>query len=211
MVGRAWNPLPTLWWQDRLRAGQTALAAQVERLATPPDLAPSPRPGRVIVTGYWTGDRMTTLALLEHGFLLQPDRTPAPCRGIAESFTRNQVDVVQIRTHVPFVWRRSEVLTWEQLGVPCVNSAGSVPDHVLLVNSGPLKELAATPDDPDPVFSAARGGPPPLAPRLVSILTGISIAELPVGDVSAAIGHPLPPEDQRAALDTLAERAELLH
>ena len=215
VVGRAWNPLPTLWWQDRLRAGQTALAAQVERLAATPDPAANPIPDRVIVTGYWTGDRITTLALLEHGFLLQPDRTRAQCRGIAENSTRNAVDVMQIRTHVPFVWRRSEVLTWEQLGVPCLKSAGStppgsVPDRVLLVNSGPLKELAATPDDPDLVFSAAQGRPPPLAPRLASLLTGISIASLPVGDVSAAIGHPLPPEDQRAALDTLAQRAELL-
>ena len=219
VVGRAWNPLPTLWWQERLRAGQRALAAQVERLAATPDPAPSPVPGRmpsrVIVTGYWTGDRLATLALLEHGFVPQPDRTTASCRGIAESFSRNSVNLLQIRTHVPFVWRRSEVLTWEQVGLPCIDSAGSAPpgsasNRVLLVNSGPLKGLAAALDDPDLVFSAAHGRPPPLAPRLVSLLTGISIADLPVGDVSAAIGNPLPPEDQRAALDMLAQRAKLL-
>lgn len=219
VIGRAWNPLPTLWWQDRLRAGQAALAAQIERLAATPDPARSPVPdrvpSRVIVTGYWTGDRMTTLTLLEQGFILRPDRTTAPCRGIAESFSRNSVNLMQIRTHVPFVWRRSEVLTWEQVGMPCLDSGGSPPPgsprrRVLLVNSAPLKGLTAALDDPDVVFSAALGRPPPLAPRLASQLTGISIADLPVGDVAAAIGNPLPLEDQRVALETLAQRAELL-
>ncbi len=202
VVGRAWNPLATLWWQGRLRAGQAALEAQVERLAATPD--------PVVVTGYWTADRMTALALLEHGFTLQPDTAPGPCRGIAEMFGRGPATLMQIRTHVPFVWRRSEVLTWDQVGVPCLDAARSAQRRVLLVDSGPLTELAAAPDGPGLVFSAAQGGPPPLAPKLASLLTGLSIADLPAGDVSAAIGHPLPPEGQRAAMSTLAERAELL-
>jgi len=209
VVGRAWNPLPTLWWQGRLRAGQAALEAQVERLAVTPD--------PVVVTGYWNADRMTALALLEHGFTLQPDTAPESCRGIAEMFSRGPVAgpvagsiaLTQIRTHVPLVLRRSEVLTWDQVGMPCLG-AGSAPRRVLLVDSGPLTELAASPYGPGLVFSAAQSGPPPLAPKLALLLTGLSIADLPAGDVSAAIGHPLPPEGQRAAMSALAERAELL-
>ncbi len=202
VVGRAWNPLPTLWWQDRLRAGQTALEAQIERLAATPD--------PVIVTGYWTADRVAALLLLEHGFALRPDKTPAPCRGIAETFSRGPVALMQIRTHIPFIWRRSELLTWEQVGLPCLGTDGDARRRVLLVNSAPLSDLAAAPDDPNLVFSAAHSRSPPLAPRAVSLLTGLSVAYLPVSEVSAAIGNPLPPEDQRAAMNTIAERAQLL-
>ncbi len=202
VVGRAWNPLPTLWWQDRLRAGQAAVDAQIERIAAMPD--------PVIVTGYWTGDRIAALSLMEHGFTLQPGKASEPCRSIAETFSRGSVVLTQIRTHIPFIQLHNELLTWEQVGLPCVNTAGAVNRPVLLIDSASLKELDTRLDDPGLVFSAAQGSLPPFAPKLVSLLIGLSVAYLPVNDVSAAIGQPLTPENRRAALNALAARADLL-
>lgn len=202
VVGRAWNPLPTLWWQDRLRAGQAAVDAQIERIAAMPD--------PVIVTGYWTGDRIAALSLMEHGFTLQPGKASEPCRSIAETFSRGSVVLTQIRTHIPFIQLHNELLTWEQVGLPCMNTAGAVNRPVLLIDSASLKELDTRLDDPGLVFSAAQGSLPPFAPKLVSLLIGLSVAYLPVNDVSAAIGQPLTPENRRAALNALAARADLL-
>ncbi len=94
--------------------------------------------------------------------------------------------------------------------MPCVNTAGAVNRPVLLIDSASLKELDTRLDDPGLVFSAAQGSLPPFAPKLVSLLIGLSVAYLPVNDVSAAIGQPLTPENRRAALNALAARADLL-
>ena len=201
MLGRAWNPWPSLWWQDRVRAGQAAAQVQIERVITTPD--------PVIVTGYWTADRLVTLSLLERDFILQPE-TPGPCRGIAETFRRGSVVVLQIRTHVPFVPDHSELLTWQQAGLACLRAARPATGRVLLVNSGALDSPAAAFDAPGVVFSPSHDGPPPLAPHLVSVLSGYSVAELAVDQVAAGLDAPLTAEQRQAATDTLARRAELL-
>lgn len=202
VLGRAWNPWPTLWWQDRLRAGQAAVEAGIERVAAAPD--------PVIVTGFWTGDRITALMLLERGFSPSPDAAPETCRGIAETWTRGPAALLLIRTHVPFVLRRSELVTWQEAGLPCLRAARPGADAVLLVNSGALDGPTATFDAPGVVFSAAKGGPPPLAPRMATVLPSVSVAVLPVDGVSAALDAPLTPEERQAVLDTLAKRSELL-
>lgn len=209
VLGRAWNPLPTLWWQDRLRAGQAAVEAGIERVAAMPD--------PVIVTGFWTGDRLTALMLLEHGFSLLPGEAPEACRGIAETWVRGPgagvrgpAAVLLVRTHVPFVLHRSELVTWQDAGLACVRAARPGAGQVLLVNSGALDGLTATFDAPGVVFSAARGGPPPLVPRMASVLPSVSVAVLLVDGVSAALETVLTAEERQAALETLANRSDLL-
>jgi len=202
ILGRAWNPLPVLWWQGRLRAGQAALETQIERIAATPD--------PVIVTGYWNGDCLTTLLLLEHGFALQPDRTPEPCRGIAETLVRGPIVLTQIRTHIPFLFHASEPITWEKAGMPCLRAAAPTARRVLFVGSGMLDSPTVRLDGPGVIFSSAHDQSPPLIPRLVSVLGGMSVAELPIENVSAVLGERLTPEDRQAAVDALARRADLL-
>ena len=201
VLGRGWNPLPTLWWQARLRDGQAAVAAGIERAAAWPD--------PVIVTGYWTGDRLAALMLLEHGFAAAPGGVPDACRGIAENWVRGSANVLLIRTHIPFL-HQSEGLTWQEAGLPCAQAARPGAGQVLVVNSGPLDRPAAAPDAPGAVFAAAAGRPPPLVPRMASLLAGVSVAVLPLGRVSAALDLPQTPEEQQAAAAAITNRSSLL-
>lgn len=201
VLGRAWNPVPTLWWQSRLRDGQAALAAGIERVAVLPD--------PVIVTGYWTGDRLAALSLLEHGFAAVPGRVPEACRGIAEAWVRGPSAVLLVRTHIPFL-RQSEQVTWQDVGMTCVQAARPQAGPVLVVNSGPLDEPAAAPDAPGLAFSAAQGGPPPLVPGMASLLSGLSVALLPLGSVSATLEAPQTPEERQAAIAAITSRSTLL-
>lgn len=202
VLGRAWNPLSTLWWQGRLRAGQAAVETEIERVAASPD--------PIIVTGYWTGDRLTALMLLEHGFAISAGNLPEACRGIAETWVRGPTRLLQVRTHIPLFRLQNESTTWNQAGLPCVRAAGPGRTHVLIVNAGSMDGHAAKFDAPGVVFSAAQGRPPPLAPRMVSVLPGVSLAVLPVAGVSASLEAPATPEDRQAALDALARRADAL-
>lgn len=201
VVGRAWNPYPTLWWQGRLRDGQAAAAAGIERVAALPD--------PVIVTGYWTADRLTALSLLEQGFAAAPDAVPEACRGIAESWVRGPAAVLLVRTHIPFL-HQNEGMTWQAMGLPCVQAARPGADRVLLVNSGPLDGPAAAPSAPGTVFSAAQDGPPPLAPRMASLLVGVSVAMLPLGGVGAALDTLLTSEERQSAAAAITNRSSLL-
>lgn len=201
VLGRAWNPVPTLWWQARLREGRAAVAAGIERVAALPD--------PVIVTGYWTGDRLAALSLLEQGFTASPGRVPEACRGIAESWVRGPSAVLLVRTHIPFL-RQSEWMTWQDVGLPCVRAARPHAGPVLVVDSGPLNGLTAAPDAPGLAFSAAQGGPPPLVPGMASLLSGLSVALLPLGGVSAALEAPQTPEERQAAITAITSRSTLL-
>jgi hypothetical protein len=201
LLGRAWNPLPTLWWQGRLREGQAAVAAGIERAAALPD--------PVIVTGYWTGDRLTALSLLEQGFAASPGGVPEACRGIAETWVRGPAAVLLVRTHIPFL-HQNEGVTWQAVGLPCVQAARPHADYVLIVNSGLLDGPAAAPDAPGAVFSAAQSAPPPLVPRMASVLAGISIATLPLDNVSAALDTPQNAEERQAAAAAITNRSSLL-
>ena len=202
LVGRAWNPLPTLWWQGRLRAGQAVVEAQIERIAATPD--------PVIVTGYWNADRLVTMLLLEHGFTSKPSRTPEPCRSIAETLVRGPVVLTQIRTHIPFIREQSERVTWELAGLPCLRAIQPVARPVLLVDSvvlsGPVARLAG----PEILFSGAHGPAAPLAPQFGPMLTGLVVASLPVDGVAALLKAAATPEDRQAAIGTVARRAALL-
>ncbi len=202
VVGRAWNPLAALWWQSRLNAGQAALETAIERVAT------SPNP--VLVTGGWNGDRLATLLLLEHGFALQPALTPPACRNIAEILVRGQTVLLQIRTHIPFLPHKNERLTWEEAGLPCLRQARPATTQVLFLGSATFDVLSVMLDGLGVAFSAAHGPRPPLAPRLLAVLTGLSVADVPVDAVAAALDAPVPPEERAADLDTLARRADLL-
>jgi hypothetical protein len=201
VLGRGWNPVPTLWWQNRLRDGQAAVIAGIERAAA--------LPHSVIVTGSWTGDRLTALMLLEHGFTASPGGMPEACRGIAERWVRGPADVLLIRTHIPFL-HHSEGMTWQVVGLPCVQAARPDADQVLVVNAGLLDGAAAAPDAPGAVFAAAGGGPPPLVPGMASMLAGVSTAVLPLGGVSAALNMPHSPEEQQAAAAAITNRSRLL-
>lgn len=201
VLGRGWNPLPTLWWQARLRDGQAAVAEGVERAAAWPD--------PVVVTGYWTGDRLTALVLLEHGFAAAPDRVPEACRGIAETWVRGPAAVLLIRTHIPFL-HQSEGMTWQDVGLPCAQAARPGAGPVLVVNSGGLDSPAAAPGAPGAVFAAGGGGPPPLAPRTASVLAGVSVAVLPLDRVSSALDVPQTSEDRKAAAAAITNRSSLL-
>lgn len=201
VLGRAWNPVPTLWWQGRLREGRAAVAAGIERVATLPD--------PVIVTGYWTGDRLAALSLLEQGFAASPGRVPEACRGIAETWVRGPSAVLLVRTHIPFL-HQSEWMTWQDVGLPCVQGARPHAGPVLVVNSGPLNGLTTAPDAPGLAFSAAQGGPPPLVPGMASLLSGLSVALLPLGSVSAALEAPQTPEERQAAIAAITSRSTLL-
>ncbi len=200
-LGRVWNPFLTLWWQGRLRDGQAAVAEGIERVAA--------RPDPVIVTGYWTGDRLAALSLLEQGFAAAPDGVPEACRGIAERWVRGPAAVLLVRTHIPFL-HQSEGMTWQAVGLPCVQAARPGADRVLIVNSGPLDGPAAAPGAPGAVFSAAQGGPPPLAPRMASLLVGVSVAMLPLGGVSAALDTSPTPEERQSATAAITNRSSLL-
>lgn len=206
IVGRAWNPLPTLWWQRQLRAGQKAIAQQVEAVAL--------RPNPVIVTGYWTADRLTTLALLEDGFLLRPDLTKPECRGVAETFVRGPTVLVQIRTHIPFVWHHNQRYTWEQVGVQCLHAADPAARTVTLMHGGLLDEPIPSGDDVHNLFRAGADMRPPLAPQLASMLTGIVITEAPVDDIASALdvaaSGPMTAEEMAAVSASHADRAKLL-
>ena len=81
---------------------------------------------------------------------------------------------------------------------------------MLVVNSGPLNESAAAPDAPGLAFSAAQGGPPPLVPGMASLLSGLSVALLPFGSVSAALEAPQTPEERQAAIAAITSRSTLL-
>ena len=201
VLGRAWNPLPTLWWQTRLRNGQAAVAEGIERAAA--------RPGPVIVTGYWTGDRLTAALLMEHGFAAAPDGVPDACRGVAENWVRGGTAVLLIRTHIPFL-HQSEGMTWQDAGLPCAQAARPAAGQVLVVNSGQLDRPAAAPDAPGAVFSAAGDRPPPLVPGMASVLPSVSVAVLPLGRVSAALDVPQTPEDRQAAAAAITNRSSLL-
>ena len=201
VLGRGWNPVPTLWWQNRLRDGQAAVVAGIEREAALPD--------PVIVTGSWTGDRLTALMLLEHGFAASPGGMPEACQGIAERWDRGPVSVLLIRTHIPFL-HHSEGMTWQVVGLPCAQAARPDADQVLVVNAGLLDGRAAAPDAPGAVFAAAGGGPPPLVPGMASMLPGVSVAVLPLSRVSAALDMPHTPEEQQAATAAITNRSSLL-
>ena len=201
VLGRVWNPLPTLWWQTRLRDGEAAVAKGIERAAAWPD--------PVIVTGYWTGDRLTAALLMEHGFAASPDGVPEACRGIAENWNRGPAAVLLVRTHIPFL-HQSEGMTWQEAGLPCVQAARPGAGQVLVVNSGVLDRPAAAPDAPGAVFSAAGDRPPPLVPGMASLLAGVSVAVLPLNSVSAALDVPQRPEDRQAAAAAITNRSSLL-
>lgn len=201
VLGRAWNPVPTLWWQGRLRDGQAALAAGIERVAALPD--------PVIVTGYWTADRLAALSLLEQGFAAAPGEVPEACRGIAETWVRGPSAVLLVRTHIPFL-HQSEQVTWQDVGLRCVRATRPQAGPVLVVNSGPLDEPMVALDAPGLVFSAAQGGPPPLVPGMASLLSGISVALLPPDSVSAALAAPRTPAERQAAIRAITSRSTLL-
>ncbi len=201
VLGRGWNPLPTLWWQTRLRDGQAAVAEGIERAAAWPD--------PVIVTGYWTGDRLTALTLLEHGFAAAPDGVPEACRGIAENWVRGSTAMLLIRSHIPFL-HQSEGMTWQGAGLPCAQAARPGAGQVLVVNSGPLDRPAAAPDAPGAVFAAARGGPPPLVPGTASMLPSVSVAVLSLDRVSATLDVPQTPGERQAAAAAITNRSSLL-
>ena len=203
VVGRAWNPVAALWWERRLNAGQAALEAGIERVAT------SPNP--VLVTGYWNGDRLATLLLLEHGFSLQPALTPPACRSIAETLVRGQTVLLQIRTHIPFLPHQNERLTWEEAGLPCLRQARPATTQVLFLGSATtFNAPSVTLDGPGVAFSVAHDRRPPLAAGLLAVLPGLSVADVPVDAVAAALDAPVPPEERAMALDVLARRADLL-
>lgn len=201
VLGRAWNPLPTLWWQGRLRDGQAAVAAGVGRVVALPD--------PVIVTGYWTGDRLTALSLLEQGFSASPGEVPEACWGIAETWVRGPTAVLLVRTHIPFLSQNEEV-TWQAVGLPCVQAARPHAGPVLVVNSGLLNGPAAALDGPGVMFAAARDGPPPLVSGMALLLSGVSVAMLPLGGVSAALEAPQTLEERQAALAAITNRSSLL-
>jgi len=203
IIGRAWNPLPTLWWQARLHAGQAAIESEIERAAALHD--------PVIVTGFWNADRLVTLMLLEHGFIEIPDRTPKACRKVAETFVRGSARIVQIRAHVPFLRHHSELLTWEHDGVSCLHAMDMRIARLPFIGAGTLDSPAVKLLGPGVLFSSASDSPPPFASRLVSALGGISVAELSAAGVSSALREPpLTPEDRRAIENALAQRANLL-
>ena len=201
VLGRGWNPLPTLWWQSRLRDGHAAVAEGIERAAAWPD--------PLVVTGYWTGDRLTASLLLEHGFAAAPDGVPDACRGIAEAWVRGSATVLLVRTHIPFL-HQNEGLTWQEVGLPCAQAARPGAAQALVVNSGPLDRAAAAPDAPGAVFSAAGDGSPPLVPGMASMLAGVSVAVLPLSRVSAALDLPQTLESRQAATAAITNRSSLL-
>lgn len=199
VVGRAWNPLAALWWQRNLNAEQAAVGRELESLTASTD--------PVVVTTGWTGDRLTTLLLLERGFTLQTSRTPTACRGIAETLVRDQTVLLHIRTHIPFFAHRNEHLVWEEAGLPCLKAAQPQVKQVLVVGSGPIDSPTVTErGSADP----ANNQPPPLAPRLRSILDRVTVSELFVGDVAGTVSAPERIEAQYLALQAFENRAALL-
>lgn len=199
VIGRAWNPLAVLWWQHDLNVAQAAVEHELDKVAVLSD--------PVVVTTGWTADRLTTLSLLQRGFTLQPALIPAACRGIAEMLVRGQTNLLHIRVHIPFFAHTNENVVWAEVGLPCLNAARPQVRQVVVVRSGTYASLAAT--------SPSSAGPanlqlPPLATRLESVLSGVTVSNLAVGDVAGTMAQPETVQARELALHVLENREALL-
>lgn len=199
IIGRAWNPLAVLWWQRNLNTAQAAVEHGLDNAALSSD--------PVVVTTGWTADRLTTLSLLQRGFTLQPSQTPAACRGLAETLVRDQTSLLHIRTHIPFFAHTNENVVWAEDGMPCLTAARPHIRQVLVVRSGSYAGLAATAPGSAGV---AQFEPPPLANRLESVLSGVTVSNLAIGDVAGTMTPPETIEARTLALQVLNNREALL-
>ena len=136
-VGRFWSPVLGMWWNRTLQDGEGVMAAALESEAAASTASPASGPG-VVVSTYWTPDRMIDLTLRGQGFTPVPQggdqsMLPTACREIGELFVRGRERVLHLRLHIPMLPTQHEPVTWRILGEPCLQAFGIRPDDKLLV------------------------------------------------------------------------------
>ncbi len=136
-VGRFWSPVLGMWWDRTLQDGEGAIASALEAAAAASAASPSGNPG-IVVSTYWTPDRMVDLILRGHGFIPVPqaasaDTLPSSCHEIGELFERGPERMLHLRPHIPMLPTQHEPVTWRALGEPCLRALGVPPQEKLLV------------------------------------------------------------------------------
>ena len=138
-IGRFWSPVLAEWWTDTLSDGEASATEALEKVATS-----TARPGAsigLVISTYWTPDRMVDLVLQEHGFQAARAGSPAACTDIGEVFTRGPERLVHLRAHIPMVPTERERVTWDMLGIPCLHELGiASTSPVLMVGWMPVTE-----------------------------------------------------------------------
>jgi hypothetical protein len=204
-LGRFWSPVLGMWWNRTLDEGATALAGALEA-----DVAKaSARPDRtaLVVSTYWSSDRMVDLILREHGFALAQADAPEACRQIGEMFTRDGVKVVHLRPHLPMTPTERAELNWRVLAVPCLKALGTGDAESVLV-AGWMGLLER------PAGLAAPGVVPlltpaldinPLARSIAARRYSYYVAEVPVAAVPPLLEPALDAAEVEAAQAALAD------
>ena len=136
-IGRFWSPVIAMWWNRTLQDGEAAIAAALESEAAASTASATSNLGLVVST-YWTPDRMVDLILREQGFTSIPQETgqnglPVACREISELFVRGSERMLHLRPHIPMLPTQHEPVTWHVLAEPCLQALGIHPDDKLLV------------------------------------------------------------------------------
>ncbi len=136
-VGRFWSPVLGMWWDRTLRDGEGAIAAALDAEAAAGAASAAGAPG-VVVSTYWTPDRMVDLTLRGQGFAAVPrgaggDTLPAACREIGELFARGGERMLHLRAHIPMLPTQHEPVTWRVLGQPCLRALDLPAGKKLLV------------------------------------------------------------------------------
>ena len=140
-LGRFWSPVLGMWWNRTLDEGAAALAGALEA-----DVAKaSAQPGRtaLVVSTWWSSDRMVDLILREHGFALAQADAPAACHGIGEMFARDGARVMHLRPHLPMIPAERAELNWRVLAVPCLRALGAGDSTLLVAGWTGLLEMPA--------------------------------------------------------------------
>ncbi len=217
-LGRVWSPVLGMWWDRTLDEGAAALASALEA-----DVAQAAaRPGRtaLVVSTYWSSDRMIDLILREHGFTLDQSAAPAACRTIAETFIQDGIQdgtqngapnagvrVVHLRPHIPIIPTERAEVNWEVLAVPCLQALGTAEAaHVLVAGWTGLLE--------PPTGLEAPGVVPLLLPSLdiVALARSLAaqrysyyVAEAPLAAIPLLLEPAVDPAELEAARAALAD------
>ncbi len=213
-LGRIWSPVLGMWWNRTLDEGAAALAAALETSIA----QAAAQPGRtaLVVSTYWSSDRMVDLILWEHGFTLNQSAAPAACRTIAETFTQGGlrnggqnagVRVVHLRPHIPMIPTERAAVNWEVLAVPCLQALGtSEAAHVLVAGWTGLLEPPAALEMPGvvplllPSLDITR-----LARPLAAQRYSYYVAEAPLAAIPLLLEHAVDVSELDAARAALAD------
>ena len=204
-LGRFWSPVLGMWWNRTLDEGAAALAGALE--ADVAKAAARPDRTALVVSVYWSSDRMVDLILREHGFALAQAEEPEACHGIGEMFIRDGVKVLHLRPHLPMIPTERAEFNWRTLAVPCLQAVGpATAEPVLVAGWTGLLEPTAGLDSPgvDTLLTPALDINP-LARSIARQRYSYYVAEAPAAAIPSLLEPALDAAELAAAQAALAD------